>query len=796
MTILRFIFINQSQLLVSITIILWLACLTTSTLGESKSATPRQEIDFERHVAPLLGRFGCNSAACHGAFGGKGGLQLSLFGYSPEIDFRGLIDRVDLDDPLESLVLRKPTGLEDHEGGIRFESGSSTYQIIQRWIESGAGWKKHSGDVQQLSVSPLRVVFSCVANERQDSIPLRVHVKFQDGTIEDVTDLCVFTSRDEGIATVAPTGEITAERCGDTSVTVSYGGTMAAAAVLVPFPKSDDSVADVPVGLIDSRIHEKLKLLNIVESSLSSDEEFLRRLMIDTIGTIPTPDEVRHFCADSDPDKREAIIDRMLAHPMHAALWATRMCDITKCDVNSMGDDDDLARRRAQMWHDWFRHRFATNTFYAEIVRGILLATSREDLGVDEWVQQEAELIRQSEPGSNQYRDRSTLDLYWRRATDDGRFPLKEVSELTAVALTGVRLTCAQCHKHPFDRWTQDDYAAFANIFSKVSFGNSTELNTAIFAQIQKRRQAKENGEEMQPLPRLREVFLSEEFGRHLAGSTKGKRIEPRAFDSEPFDPSEDLRKQLFDWLVSPDNTYFAPSFVNRVWAVYFGRGFVDPVDDFSVANRPSHPELLHDLARTFIESDLDIRKLEKRILMSATYQRTSLPSVNNEADQRNFSRQQLRPLRAEVALDVLNKALGVTEDFGGAAPSGTQAIQIGTNRLAGDPGRMMTIFGRGERESICDCDRRDDPALRQFIFLINDSSISEKIQSGSISKLMELETAELVPELYLRMLSRPPTDREKQIALRHLKESSDSEQAFDDLVWALVNSREFLTNH
>ncbi len=758
-------------------------------------------VDFERHVAPLFGRLGCNAAACHGAFDGKGGLQLSLFGYSSKMDFQNLWDRIDREDPADSLVLRKPTGQYDHEGGVRFEVDSEPYQTICRWIEEGADWREGSGKVQQLIVEPPQLVFDGSSSaDKRESKSLTVTAQFVDGSREDVTELCQFTSRDEGIATVAPTGCVTPERVGDTSIIVSYSNAFAVTIILIPYPESPCRIAsngEASFDPIDARIEEKLNKLNISPSPISGDEEFLRRITIDTIGTVPSPQEVLHFCHSDDPRKRERKIDELLAHSMHAALWATRMCDITKCDVGSMGEDPKLGRRRAQMWHDWFRKRFVSNTSYAEIVRGVITATSREGLDVIDWMKREEALIQRSRDSfMNDYADRESLDLYWRRVSPDGRFPLKETAELTAVAFTGVRLSCAQCHKHPFDRWTQNDYAAFANVFSRVVFGSSTEVNVAILAELDRRREAKKEGGTVAPLPRLREVFVSEELGRGIAGSEKGMKVLARAFESEEFDSSGDLRQQFFDWLVEPDNPYFARSFVNRVWAVYFGIGIVDPVDDFSVANPPSHPQLLEELARFFRDSHFNIRELEKQVLMSVVYQRSSTPNTSNRYDRRNFARQYVRPLMAEVALDVINKALGTSEDFADDAPRGALAIEVGTNQLSGNAGRILRVLGRGERESICDCDRRNESDLRQFIFTINDESISEKISDGSIREFLELENEPLLKQLYLRILGRHPDHSEIKIGLQHFAESKHRETAFDDLVWGLINTREFITNH
>ena len=344
--------------------------------------------------------------------------------------------------------------------------------LILRWIEQGGVWNANSGQIQSLTCDPPQIVFES-DTELSDCLAqsLSITAEYVDGAREVMTHSCRFSSRDEGVAVVTDDGMIIPQRPGDTAVIVSLANAFVAVNVLVPQPahrlprRASFGTAS---NAIDLHIDEKLAQLRIVASKPASDEEFLRRVMIDTIGAIPSPDDVRRFCADVHPEKRVRKIDELLAHPMHAALWATRMCDITKCDVRTMGEDDKIATRRAQMWHDWFRQRFADNCSYVDIVRGVLTATSREGRELHDWMECEEQRIHASrESFDPSYAERDTLDLFWRRAGDEDEAVLKELSELTAVAFLGVRLNCAQCHKHPFDRWTQDDYASFTNIFSR-----------------------------------------------------------------------------------------------------------------------------------------------------------------------------------------------------------------------------------------------------------------------------------------------------------------------------------------
>lgn len=759
-------------------------------------ADEEKSVDFERHIAPLLGRLGCNSAACHGAFGGKGGLQLSLFGYSSEMDFDALMDRIDPDHPDESLFLRKPSGMK-HKGGVKFAQDSETYSTIRQWIEADAPWDPGSGKVKRLEVTPKRLTFDQFSDGKKLPRQLQVVAEFSDGTKEDVTHLTQFTSRDEGLVVVDVEGLVTPVRQGSTSIIVSYSNQYAAIESIIPFSSEVRSSPPEQFNEIDQFINQKLQLLNLPASRISGDEEFLRRLTLDTIGRIPTPDEISNFCSDTDVNKREKKIDELLQHPMHAALWANRMCEITKARVEDVSEGGMRETKQVQWWHAWFRKRFAENMPYDQIARDVVTATSRNATEIRQWLQDEAQLIQAPlESWESTYADREKLDLYWRRTGDDGTgFPTEDMAELTAAAFTGIRINCARCHKHPFDRWSQDDYASFANIFSEVAYGSSSELNTEIFAELDRRREAKKRGEKPRSLPQIREVYNSKDWGKRVSGSSAEADVSPKPLGGSRLNQDSDYRTQFANWLTHKDNPYFAKNFANRVWASYFGVGIVDPVDDFSIANPPSHPELLEMLAKRFAESNFDVRRLEKMILMSAAYQRTSTPSERNQSDRNNFARQYVRPLMAEVVLDSINVALGCDDEFTGL-PGGTLAVELGGDQVGGPAQAMLATFGKSQRESVCECDRQVEPDLNQSIFLMIDDLILKKIEQGKIREILKLDDEQLLEQLYLRLLGRAPLASEVEIGLEHLNTQTDRGKAFDDLVWALLNTREFITNH
>ncbi len=755
------------------------------------------EVDFDRHVASLFGRLGCNAGACHGSFQGRGGLNLSLFGHDSAHDYQALTRdafgrRINVVNPDKSLLLLKATGRVPHEGGQRFEAGSWEYQVIRAWIAQGAKRDPSGASVERLVVEPSELTLSGPGGIGR----LTVIAHFSEGTQSDVTRFCDIRAKDDAVAEVSPQGEIRGLRPGDTAIIASYRGSLASARVFLPTGRSV-AIPEVPESdFIDREIFAKLQALGIAPSKPASDTEFLRRITLDTIGTLPTPDEVRTFLDDRSPEKRSAKIDKLLAHPMHAALWATRFLDITGCDIDAMEGPPELQNRRARMWHDWFRRRIDVNTRYDAIARGVLCATSRDGDDVRHWLETEARRLLAAKAGTEtDYASKPSLDLFWRRFANNEFFPIEQMAERTATAFLGVRIECAQCHKHPFDRWTQADYRSYANIFAKVAFGLSPEGLSAT-AKLLEERRAADPKLGLAPIPRLREVYAAARPSRRLADK---RPLPPRALGGPALDDRQDPREPLFNWMAQAENPYFAPSFVNRVWAVYFGSGLVDPVDGFSVANPPSNGRLLKALAADFVGHGYDIRRLERQILSSRAYQRSSEPTPDNLDDRGNFSRALPRMLMAEVLVDTLNAALGVAADFGADAPPGARAIEIASNHVNNQElARVFRIFGRPRRATTCDCERPSAPAVPQTLFLMTDPGLLEKIHGGRLRKLIESNASDAaaVDEVFLASLSRFPSDDERAAAFDHLKRKPDRKAALTDLLWALINTREFILNH
>lgn len=859
----------------------WHATATNAGPVSLPDGNKIDKVDFERHVQALLSRSGCSTGACHGSFQGKGGLNLSLFGYSPENDHEALVReslgrRVSFNSPDASLMLLKATGQVPHGGGKRMDKDSWSYQVLREWIAAGAPRVAGAGEVKRMEVTPKELLVA----KAGDSGKFNVVVEYADGTKEDVTCFCDFRINDDYVAVAVvggAAGEVKTIRAGQSPVIITYRGKVQSAHILVQVPQPTDfKYPEVPeVNYVDREVFAKLKKLKIVPSKLSDDGEFLRRVYIDTIGQLPTPDEVRAFVADTSADKRATKIDELLKHPLHAALWATKFSDITGNTIDQYDPRDVLRPKRAKMWHDWFRKRIADNMPYDEIVKGVLCATSRDGKSTQDWVKETTAIEGQASGGwDTDYAKRKSLDLFWQKE----KATLEQIGEHTAAAFLGVRIECAQCHKHPADRWTQEDYRAYANIFARVSYGKPSE-GKAVVDKKEVERQAqeavakidalytekvktiadkidKENAEKRQAavakhdkektdkltrrnalrdLDRelaaarkaalaaiekevaeqksaaagntkgrtglLKEVLVSNKPARRSRGQTTSfEGLQPKALGGPVIDTNGDPRESLLKWLRTPDNPYFAPSFVNRIWGHYFGMGLVDPVDDFSAGNPASHERLLAELASDFRQHKFDIRHIERTILNSRTYQLSAEPNESNKHDRNSYSRSFPRRMMAEVVVDVLNTGLGVTENFGPEVQPNARAIEVAPNRLAQNAAltNVFRVFGRPPRTSTCDCERPAEPTLPQTLYVMTDPSLQAKITGGRLRVLLASKKtdAEVVEEMFLATLTRLPSDKEKDKALTHVKKKDKREAGFVDVVWALINTPEFILNH
>ncbi len=867
--------------------------------AEDATETPH----FRMHVVPLMGKLGCNGRACHGSFQGQGGFRLSLFGYDFEMDHKGLTEadpendkeaRVDHEYPEESLMLEKPTLLIPHRGGKRMDVGSWQHRLLLNWIKGGAkNVGEDDAEFVRLDVTPSEILFDAAGKKQ----PLRVIAVWSDGTREDVTPLCRFQSNDDQVAEIDEAGMVTAKNSGDTHVVVFYD----AGVVPIPVirPHTELAGANYPKvvtpTMVDQLVVDKLRKLGMVPSDLSEDAEFLRRVSLDLTGSLPSPAEVVSFLQDRSADKRSRKIDELLERPTYAAWWTTRLCDITGNNDDSLANVTPVRSTGSQEWYDWLYKRVASNVPYDEIVAGIVTATSRNtDEEFTDYVKAMTEIYK--EDGEGEYADRQFMPHYWARRTV--RLP-EERAISFAYTFMGIRIQCAQCHKHPFDRWTQDDFEQFSGFFGRERFTyginpksrdkynelletfkeETEELNGG---QVRRFLSEKLQEGKMAPVQELYAVAPRKPSSKK-GSQDKGPTAKLLGGAVVALNDHDDARLPLMDWLRSRNNDLFAKAFVNRVWATYFNVGIVEPPDDLSLANPPSNGALLDYLAESFIEHDYDMKWLHREIANSRTYQASWRPNETNRLDQRNFSHSIPRRLPAEVAYDAVQQATASdSETDRMLAEIKGRAIAIpganGRNRSTRGPQYALTIFGRSTRESNCDCDRSTEASLLQTVFLQNDQDVFSMIDRKNVSWISQVEkecteeaapvaeakpeplppraknqfkrlrgrlekakkqkneelaktiqkqiaakrkqfaeiaekkkaerkeanaveepessVAQLVDRTYLRTLSRLPDEQERERSIAYLESSETPVDGARGLLWALLNTKEFIVNH
>jgi len=811
------------------------------------------EPKFSRHVVPLFSRLGCNAGACHGAVNGQNGFRLSLFGANPAQDhallrreFAGR--RLNAFEPEKSLLLQKATGQVPHQGGPRVAVGNRDYQLLRTWLVRGAGLDKvEDSRVTALSVTPARQTV-----QKGQSYRVRIEASFADGTKEDVTDLCTFEVVDRDVAEVDATGEVRAKGVGDTAIVVRYGYDPVVAMALVPRAGKEPFPAVKSNNVVDEQVLAKLRTLNIHPTDPCDDATFLRRVALDVTGLPPTPDEVRAFLADTSPDKRTKKIDGLLGKPGYATLWATKFSDVLK--PNSFNANYGLVEAaEARRFYEWVRARMAENTAYDEFAERVLLATSRDGRTREEWfdeVMAMAEENAKLEPNLAVYAKRKSLDLYWQRENATG---VKGTLQI-AHAFLGLRLECAQCHRHPHDVWQQDDLLSFANFFMRVKGANYPDNKTLppkiadlmkkVPEDVKKLREEakkltdKAKDKSVKPDDAAKMVAEAKELEMKARILTEG----PKRFGTEvqhvgdrpsfanvssplgtqksetfrllgdkaarTVGRDEDPRAAVVAWLRRADNPFFARAMVNRVWAHYFGRGLIDPADHLSPLNPPSHPELLDALAKGFIENKYDLKWLHRTVLNSRTYQQSARPHETAKGDRRNYASFPLRRLPAEVLLDAVNQATGGAESFPARLflPSGARAMEVaGVTGAENDRASLayaFQIFGRPARNGLvqCDCERDPSPTIVQALYLANHPQLREKIASptGRVAKIVKdfADDTKRVEEVFLWTVGRLPSKNDLAAVLEYVKASTSAQRGLEDLMWGLMNTREFSLNH
>ncbi len=711
--------------------------------SETEASTPL----FLKDIAPILDKMGCSAGLCHGKFGGQGGLNLSLLTLNPESDYEPIVHhsrgrRINLIDPEQSLLFLKPTGQIPHEGGMRFEPTSDEADTILQWISAGAPFSPDEPRLEKLEIEPNETTFSAVGETKQ----LKVLAYFTDGSTKDVTHQVVYESKDEPVATVTESGMVTSIRWGGTAILARFLGVVSSSFLTVPREDDGQPYPDITTNnFIDDFVAAKLKKLNVRPSELSSDAEFIRRVYLDTVGKLPTSDEVKEFLDESKPDKRARLIDTLMDTNEWVNLRTLKMADMLRVHPRRLGNGE-FGDRGATLFHEFIHDSVNENKPYDQFVNQILTATG----------------------STYQYGPTNYFRIEREPA---GR------AETTAQVFLGIRLSCARCHKHPFDEWTTDDYWNFAAFTGKVGI---------------------RGGELYQE-----QVVFNNPTGRVINQSVQGNRgqvAQPTFLggDTLPEAYREKAIQHLADWMTADSNPYFAKATVNRLWSYYFGRGIVDPVDDMRATTPPSVEGLLEALAEEFVRSEFDTKHIIKLIMNSRTYQLSAAPNETNELDDRFFSRFMPRPLMAQILLDVLNDVTGSTEKYG-RYPEGMRAVEVPLPVSS----RFLNLFGRSDREFLGNLDPLLEPTLTQALHIINSPYVNGKLRNrnGTITKLLEPKTgekmqpAELATELYLMTLSRLPTDSELDTATSYLKNEETRREDTEDLLWALISSRSFLFN-
>jgi hypothetical protein len=696
-------------------------------------------INFKNQIVPVFTKLGCNSGGCHGKASGQNGFKLSLLGFYPDEDYEFLVKeargrRLSPSSPGQSLLLLKPVGRSPHGGGKRMEVDSYEYRLIARWIEQGMPYGSDK--------DPVVVGIKCLPEgrlmERGGDQQISTVAVYSDGSTEDVTQMALYEPNDTEMAEVTAAGLVkTLDLSGEVAIMARYQGQVSTFRATIPLGAE---MAQLPEArnFIDTNVFNKLKLLGIPPSAVCDDGTFIRRVYVDITGQLPVEQEVREFLLSSDPQKRDKLIDKLVDSPGYADLFANKWNMVLRNKRRQPADT-----RGTYEFYNWIRESIYENKPYDQFVREVLTASGEVS----------------TNPTVTWYREVAQTN---------------EQVEDTAQLFLGLRIQCARCHHHPFEKWSQDDYYGFTAFFSRVGRKNGAN-------------------------PREARIFHND--GAASATNPRSNRaLKPTGLGAQPLDiPAErDPRHLLVDWMAAKENKFFAYALVNRYWKHFFDRGIVEPEDDMRETNPPSNPELLHALAQSFIQTGFDMKQLVRTICKSNTYQLSSLPNDYNLKDKQNFSRYYPRRLKAEVLYDALHQITATTQGYSGL-PEGTLALQLPDPTVGP---YFLKVFGQPQADTACECERSAEANLAQSLHLLNSSEVQGKISSGSgrsaaLANDKNRFDEEKVFELYRWVYARNPDAQELQIALNHLKKHEQNKKiAWEDIVWALINTKEFLFNH
>lgn len=710
-----------------------------------KGMEKARPVSFRHEVIAALNVGGCNMGACHGTPSGKNGFKLSLRGFDPAADYLQLTRdvlarRTVAENPDASLLMLKAMGRAPHEGGQRFAPSAVTTRAVRQWMAEGmANDPQNLPAVKKVTIEPGSLSLIKPAKWQQ----LAITASFEGGRIADVTRLSNFSSSDPSIAEVSATGLVEFRQPGEVAILVRYLEELVTVRLSHLEPKPNLVwVAPKEINYIDQLTFSKLKTMGILPSAVCSDADFVRRVYLDICGILPDGTAVKEFLADKDPNKRTKLIDNLLDRPEYADFWTMKWSDVLRSSRKN------IQVKGIHVFQDWLKGHIAANTGIDKIVQE-LLTSSGSTFG---------------NPPAN----------YYRIAKDS-----QNLAETTAQLFFGIRMQCAKCHNHPFERWSQDDYYSMAAFFSQVAY--------------------KPDPEQPGPKPETpgAEIVFVRRDGEVTQPRT-GKVMKPKFMggDFAKVEPGQDRRVALAEWITSGDNPFFAKATVNRIWFHLLGKGIVDPVDDFRESNPSANDPLLEALAKDFIKSGFNLKQMVRTICLSNTYQLSTATNENNKDDNKYFSHAVSKLLSAEQLLDAICKSTEIGEKFPGL-PMGTRATQLPDTEINH---LFLKTFGQPARELACECERESDSNLAQALQLINGPTINDKLK-GPTNRIGRLITAkktdkEILEDIYLETLSRFPTKEDSDIALAHLAKAKDKRKGWEDIQWALINTKEFLFRH
>ena len=722
--------------------------LTTGSAASAQTAKMDGPVSFTDDVVPIFTKLGCNTGGCHGKASGQNGFKLSLFGFEPAEDYEYVVKeargrRIFPAAPAQSLLLLKPTGAMPHGGGKKLDPRHPFYSVLLRWIEQGGRRDlKDAPTVTRIEVQPRERIL-----QRGGQQQLTVSAHFSDGSTRDVTQLAQLEPNAADLAEVSETGLVTVKQLpGSVAVMARYQSHVDVFRAIVPLGLE---VKDLPASknFVDDLVFKQLKQLGLPPSPLADDATLLRRATIDIAGRLPTKDEAENHLADKSADKYEKLVDRLLESGDYADYFANKWSAVLRNRRRS--EKDDI--KPTQAFRAWIRDSLDRNRPFDQFVREVLTATGKEI---------------------------ETPAVQWYREVREATAQSEDVAQL----FLGQRIACAKCHHHPFEKWTQEDYYGMAAFFSQVAIKDPPPPKKP------------KKGE---PEPPKEPFSVSHRGGTPgMANPKTSRTVKPTGLGGKTLDLSkdEDPRAKLAEWMTEPSNPFFARTLVNRYWKHVLGRGLVDPEDDLRATNPASNPELLDALAKSFVESKYDLKKLVRTIAVSNVYRLSAVPNEHNATDKQSFSRYMPKRLNAEVLLDAIDAVTLSKTKFKGV-PDGTRAVQLPDNQVES---YFLGVFGRPDSASACECERSSDATLAQCLHMFNSKELLDKVKGPRVSTLAKDKKPheERLRELYLAALSRPPSAEETKTLLGYLEKKKDTQAAYEDILWALLNTKEFLFNH